>query len=272
MDIPQHQSEKAARFLRLLGFWRQDRGNRALILDLARAGIEARQTMQVAEALSDYLSHEPADREAQFMLGTIWLMEKQYERAESQFDALLHTCEGAQPHQAIIYNLAYASSGRGKYSEACATLGRLTDSQWSENNEAHLLYARSAHHLERFDEGKKHYLAYLGRSPENSDAWGELALLYFDNDDTELSRAAAQRALTLNGDTVSALIAEGSIALEQQDGPAAWSQFSRAVQLQPINGRAWSGLGFAYFLLFDFGKANESFARAVQHMPQHIGT
>lgn len=80
------------------------------------------------------------------------------------------------------------------------------------------------------------------------------------------------RALALDPNNIGALVASGSLALEDQDEPTATTHFDRAIERNPTSGRAWSGKGLSTMLRLELDTAIEDLKKAVHYMPEHIGT
>lgn len=257
------------RFQRLSQYLEQDPDNLSLREQAAETGLRIGYLPQTRKLLEEGLLLHPDHEALLFRLGTVCLALRDYECAIMQLTALRDI---GNRHPAVIYNLGYAYTHSGQTGRARATLSELSEAERLDLPEASRLLAHLCHVDEQWTAGIQVLEQLLQRHPDDVEAWGQLSLLLFDADDTEKARLAGERALALKQDQPHALVALGGIALESRDGDAAMDYFGRAVNVDPGNGRAWSGLGFAQLLTLDTEGAMLSFLKAVDYMPDHIGT
>jgi Tfp pilus assembly protein PilF len=78
--------------------------------------------------------------------------------------------------------------------------------------------------------------------------------------------------LALDSNNVEALVTVGNAFLDEQDVQQASDYFTKAVNVSPESGRAWSGLGLTDMLKSDLPKAIDDLKKAVTYMPSHLGT
>jgi Tfp pilus assembly protein PilF len=135
-----------------------------------------------------------------------------------------------------------------------------------------MLVVRAHHHLGELDEAIRAAEAYADTHPEDAEVSGQLAMLYFDNDDLTKARAWADKAIALPRKTPEAYSTAGFLALGDEDEKRAQELLGRALELNPKSGRAWAGKGMAEMFGGDLDAAEAALVRAVEHMPQHIGT
>lgn len=135
-----------------------------------------------------------------------------------------------------------------------------------------LLKARALHHLERPDEAETLLQLAIGKSPDNADALGLLALLQQEDDRLDAAMQNANLALTQNPQQLEALLALAGVYFDQDDMPNARAAYEDTVRYHATSGRAWSGLGQIAFAEFNFETAEKYLLEAVRHMTDHIGT
>jgi len=96
-------------------------------------------------------------------------------------------------------------------------------------------------------------------------------------DASDLAAARRWADLSLNNQasakpSMEALVTRASLALAERDVPTAKKLADVALQMNQNEGRAWSVRAFADMLAGDFVAATEHFARALDAMPEHVGT
>jgi tetratricopeptide (TPR) repeat protein len=112
---------------------------------------------------------------------------------------------------------------------------------------------------------------WVALSPE-SKSLGYLALLYMDNNDAESAREAALRALADDPENADANVVHGMALTEKQEVGQARRHFETALHQEPLNGRAWLGLGLSYLYEADYDKAIEALRKAARIYPGNPGT
>ncbi len=263
--------DAGARLERLRGFLRADPANQPLALDAAAAAREAGDLQAEADILAAAASHHPDSAEIGHALGINALQRRDFRRAALCFDALL---VAGHDHPVVRYNLAFAQLYAGAPQAAVDALADFSESDWAQLPQAHKLFAQAAHHVDGDDLSRSisHLQQYLAVQAEDAEARGLLALVCYDDGRSDEAEQQVLATLQRQPDEPSALLAQGSLALERQDHRQAAESFDAILKRQPQNGRAWSGLAFAHMLNLDFPAAQAAFIKAVEYMPDHIGT
>lgn len=271
MPTPDAKTEGSSRYQRLRGYLASDPSNLTLALDTAAAAREAGDLQSEQEVLRDIAEKHPDNSALTFALGTNALNRRDFRYAEVCFDSML---AGGTEHPAIRYNLAFARFYGGDYEAVLRVLDPMSEADWAQVPQAHKLYAQAAHHVDEDDLSRSisHLERYLATHQDEPEARGLLALAYFDDDRNEDAERQLLAALQRQPGEPNALLVQGGLALERQDQRLAQESFQTIIDVQPHNGRAWSGLAFAHLLNLDFPTATEAFGHAVEHMPDHIGT
>uniref|UniRef100_UPI00037FB6E4 tetratricopeptide repeat protein n=1 Tax=Cupriavidus sp. UYPR2.512 TaxID=1080187 RepID=UPI00037FB6E4 len=137
-----------------------------------------------------------------------------------------------------------------------------------------LIYARilTPTHLAQFDDGLRGFEQRLATHLVSADALGVASLMALDGGRLAEARVWSERALEANPDQIEALVSRGSLALGDQQTRIARASFERALTVNALDGRSWSGLAFANMLEQRLDLALEAFQRAVANMTGHIGT
>lgn len=101
---------------------------------------------------------------------------------------------------------------------------------------------------------------------------GILSLLLIDTNNIERAVAFAESALHSNPDNLEARATLGTHALEMFEVEAAKRHFEHAIRVQPQDGRSWMGCGLAAMLDKNVDLGVACLERALNYMPDHLGT
>lgn len=152
----------------------------------------------------------------------------------------------------------------------------------AESLDAHQLVRRGLERLERYDkkghvnEAVAHFQRALTLEPESAPALAGLAdayrLDYFrgsqDPQRLQQARAAAERAVQLDGFLARARVSLGMVYVEQGRLDEAVAEFERALELEPSNGDARYGLGRVAESRSDFNAAESHYRAAMAQEPE----
>ena len=282
------------RLQRLEGYVRQDPYNQSLLIDAFETALRCGEWGRAEVHLrhGQALQSEPlawALREGDFRLA-----QHQYAQARDVLEKLSNR-PGAPAGFAdvVLHNLAYINLRSGNYL-ACvqqlaprmesAAPANIVEGQIGEQpiepaglaeSALQQLWLRALHHV-----GELERACSWAREAEqmqrlDPQAAGVASLIALDAAQMELAQRWAAWALSqsaLSGPSMEALVTQGSLALGLRDAPRARQLADAALQLNAGDGRAWSVRAFADLLAGDLAQASAHFARALQTMPQHIGT
>ena len=81
-----------------------------------------------------------------------------------------------------------------------------------------------------------------------------------------------KRALSLSAQDEAVLGAAGALAMVTGDGPPAIAIFEELVRRDPVNGVAWSGLGFAYMVFGRYADAIAALRKSLELEPDAVFT
>jgi len=260
--------ELRSRLRRYQGFLQQDPSNIKLISDVADLHLQLGEFEQARGLLEKALTQWPSQPSLLSGLASVAMADGEPDVAIRLLNNIL---EMEQDNPVIYYNLAYAYLYSDQPDNAKQALVKIKDSK-SVFPQIPLLLARAQHHLGEMDEAIEHAQEYLNDHPDDPDAFGVLALLYFDLENKAQAQLMAEKALSLDENNLNALVTLGSLALTTDTADVAAGYFERAIARQPKNGRGWSGMGLADMLRLNLPKAIEDLKQAVKYMPSHIGT
>lgn len=172
----------------------------------------------------------------------------------------------------IQYNLAYAYMFEKDYEQARQQLERIIAANDTTVPTTPVLLGRCYHHLGELEKAIELGRKYIEQHPQDQEALGVFALAAFDEGNNEDAKRWAQQAVEINDANLEARVALGSLKLAEQEYEAAGKDFQAALKGNPQSGRAWSGQGLVDMLSLDMDTAIASLQKAVQYMPNHIGT
>jgi tetratricopeptide (TPR) repeat protein len=214
------------------------------------------------------LEKHPDDPSLQSRQATLAMAGGRAEEAVTILQALV--ARGISP-PAVLYNYGYALLLCRRFEEAKDLLQtHVNDPDALPQTKA--LFLRALHHLGDLDAAIAQLQSSTSNREQTPDAHGVAALIYLDAGDLEAARREADAALQRDAKNLEALVTRGTLALEEHEEAPANDFFSNAVAAHPKSGRAWSGMGLAHMLGMNVPQAIEDLKKAVQYMPNHIGT
>lgn len=249
-------------------FLTQDPGNIKLIGDVLDLYIQLGEFQKAKILLAKSLQDTPSDAGLIFRQATLSMATGEIDNAIKQYGKLI---EQGRNDASIYYNLAYAYGLQRRFDEALAQLDTIENAA-DVLPESLLLRARIFHHLGNIEEALECATQYVEKQPQSADGFGELALLYLDMENYTSASEQASKALAIDAEQPEALSTEGFIALTNQDDVSARSLFDRALARHPKSGRCWTGLGLTEMFNGNLTEAIEALTKAVEYMPDHIGT
>jgi tetratricopeptide (TPR) repeat protein len=253
---------------RFMGFLAQDPTNVALLNDALGLAIDSQDLASGQSLIAHAKTYQIDDGQFHAQAAHLSLMAGDFAAAAKHGSYALD--QGIQ-HPAVIFNTAFGYFYSGQYLLAAELLAPLCLS--ADCPVATLmLYARALHHLQETEKAQMLVEQALRQEPEHIEARGLLALLHYDNDDNEAALQIANETLAVNPDQLDALIACGAVHTEQENFESAREIYTHTVTVHPVCGRAWSGLGQLSFQEMDFDNAEHHLLKAVEYMPNHIGT
>lgn len=258
---------KQDRLIRLLGFLSHDPTNSMLLADALNLAIEIGDQAHGRQLLAHLAQHSIEDAQVCALALHLALQNQDFTSAVAYGEKAV---QAGIEHPAVIYNTAFAHFYSGDYKTTADLFARHASQQ--DNPTALLLHARALHHQELTEEAEPLAARSLQQEPGNHEARGLLALLRYENDDLDSALSLARDTLVEDPNQLDALIACASAYFEQRDIGASRNAWQRTVHAHPQCGRAWSGLGQLEFNELQFDQAEQHLRKAVEYMPDHIGT
>jgi len=243
---------------RHLSFLAQDENNLALLVEisdlyLASGDLEAAQKfLHKANAIDRKacLAHQ----------GLLYLHQGHFIKAKESFlEALEHT-----DTPALHFNLGFACFMNMDLEEAFDVLSAIIDEEYF--SEARLLMARILHKQDDIEKALNLLENILADNPDNAEALGLLALLYFDLNNEELAYQTCTRALQLNPQNYDALIVKVLTGLVTQETSV--EEIENLLQINPHNPHLWFALGTTHMHQGNFDLSESTLKKAVDIYPQ----
>lgn len=250
--------------------------NIPLLLDAVATAVAAGNLEEAGLFVDEALRYAPASSEAHAHAGYIRMLSKDFNGAIDHYKIVL---EAGLAEPVICYNLAFSYYRIGFYDDA---LSQAQAIEWDGSStkdlqrQVNLLIARCLYRMERFDEAinelQAKELQAVPESEQNAEVLGLMALLYCDNNQVENALAYSARSLDVEPEGFEALVARATCLVIQKEYDQAYADYERILESHPTVGRAWSGLGQIRFHRFQFNEAAASLRKAVEFMPDHLGT
>jgi len=256
-----------ARLERLLSYIERDATNLKLRKDAVREAIDTGQWGTARELIDAGLQAEPAEADLLALSGFAYLQAQHYGDAEQALLAALARGVNAPD---LRYNIAFADFMQRRYAEA---LEWLTPPDVAQALPLALtLRARCLHHLGRPLEAIADCKARLIATPDDADTLGLVALLLYEQRQSDDAMENLKAALRQNPRQLEAMLALASIQADAQDPEAASASFQSLLQAHPQCGRGWLGLALLKLGRMRPDEARHDIEFAAEHLPEHIGT
>ncbi|MEX2964298.1 tetratricopeptide repeat protein [Microbulbifer sp. TYP-18] len=250
---------------KLESFLEQDPNNSRLVSDLIDTQLRAGQLDQAESHLVLGKKRWPENSIFSFQSGMLSLYRGQFQDAIVYFTSLLST---DVPQDMVRYNMAWAQMAMHQPEQALETLSVLTEIP----ARGLLLKARALHYLGRMEEAEKLLVALEMDTELSMECKSMRALIALDNEKSEAALSLAKELLNKNPDNVEGNLVAGTLSLTDGNLSEADKCFSVVLAQKPGSGRGWLGKGLLVMLKGDFVHSAEYLERAVELMPNHLGT
>lgn len=258
-------SERLHRFIGMLGV---DPDNKRLRDECVSLALQEQQYDWVLATTANLLSRDSSDRDAQFGRASAYVGKRQFDMALPLLNALDETGEATA---AVSQNLGLCHYALGDYDQAKAHLEKAYELGERSSGLLRLLIS-TLHHLGLMDKALEIANTDSEAGREDGALAGVLALLYLDANESGQAARWAARALSLNPNSVDALIVQGTLRTGAFDLASARAQFDKALTLAPTTARAWVGLSLVSLAENNFSTAHKQIEQGLRYMPKHIGS
>jgi Tfp pilus assembly protein PilF len=199
--------------------------------------------------------------------GLVHLQAQRYVDAEQVLSAAL--ARGVEAAE-VRYNLAFALFMQQRHADSLEILAAPALSQTIPP--ALLLRARCLHHLDRREEAVADCRGHLAVVPDSAETQGLLALLTYEQGQSDNARVHAEAALRQHPQQLEAMLVRASMYCDAREYDAARSAFGTLLEAHPECARARLGRGLVELAQMQLDAALQDVERAAAHLPEHIGT
>lgn len=275
METPQisnvlQSTEDNNKLLRYVSFLKLDVQNLPLTLQTIELAIELKNWDVCKNLILDALAIFPESSALNSYAGYVFMMLADCQQAVIYFNAAIDLGE---INPIVYFNLAQTYLFVGDIESSLNTLNACPELEQVLPQEFLLLSARLNHHLDNSKKSIEQLVALHTSYKITPESAGLLSLILFEEGkDYELAQKLADEALAKNPFAIEALLARTSLNLDSGNYDQAFIDINRAVHQYPTNGRAWSSLALVEFNNLHFESASHAAQKAVEFMPEHIGT
>ncbi len=254
-----------AELAKIEGYLAMDPSNSDLLAHAIDLCLDSSQIERAAQHAAKAIALYPDQPFMRYRQGYVLLLQRQFAAAE----AMLITIKDVNINVAL--SLAIAQQAQLKFAEVVVSLSPFQD-QADFPPEGLACMMRALHHLGRLEDAVKLFQQHASRMQAEGEVLAVASLLYFDLGDAAQGQQLSQAALDLGVRNAESLITNASIALAHAETEQAITLYREVLAKNPQDGRSWSGLGMASMLRNDMAQAASELEKAVQYMPQHIGS
>lgn len=247
----------------LYSYWLKEPHNLPLLSDL----LAELQSACNFELMSDVLRKLTPE-----ILGLPWvklyraqlcMVDCHYFQAVSILESIPQECKEYEQSRLLLAQICFLKQD---YKNAIAHLQPISQS----NSELALLYMRCLYFNNQLTDAIR-FFNLLGRNI-STECMGMAALITADAGDSLNGLALAQNTLEIAPQQPDALVAAAYCLIDLQEFDRAKPFVTAGISFCPKIGRFWSMQGQLYMIESDYLMADQSFGKAVNLMPEHVGT
>lgn len=250
--------ESSSQLDRYLSFLQDDKHNYSLLLDISRCYLEQEELEQAQSYLNQAKKiNQPACLALQ---GFIHLKQAQLLEAKASFqEALTH-----EDTPEVRYYLGFTLFLEQNLQAAFDILSTIKESDYSEF--ACILKARILHQQGELAKTVSLLEEHLQQYPNNAEAMGLLALIYFDTNKEQLALELSEKALTLNPNLYEATIVE--LMLRVAERQATSEEIKHLLELYPKDSRLLFALGSVFMMEGALEEAITCYQQTLEFQPE----
>lgn len=260
-------TETPAKLARIEAYLAQDAGNAELLATAIDLNLALGRIVTARKHADAALALYPNDHFFQHRSGSVYIAEGKLSEAEE----VLTLLDKELTDPGIAYNLAYVYYLQRRNAEAHKKLLPYVDRPEA-TPELVMLFLRTLHHMGEVKQALEVVERQMEKYGTRADFLGLASLLYLDDGQMTQAENLSAAALRTGAAPIEALIASGTVSLGLGKIDVAKGCFKQALDINPSEGRGWSGLGLASLLSRDLATATVELQRAVETLPTHIGT
>lgn len=242
---------------RHLSFLAQDENNLTLLVEISDLYLE----LNNMESAQTYIEKATAiNREA--CLGHQGLIYLNQGKCSQAIECFLEAINYVDT-PALRYNLGFSYFITFDFEKAWEILSPILEGE--HYPEAELLMARILHRQDSMEESISLVEHILEHNPNDAEALGFLALLYFDLNEEELAKQTSIQALVFNPENYDAKLVNMLARLMTQETTI--EEIKELLQINPQDSRLWFALGSTYMTQGDLKAAENTFQKAIEIYP-----
>lgn len=249
----------------LVAYWLSDKNNRPLFVEMLSGVIAQRQfdfALKLVNQAPDSLTPD-----LPFIKIDLFLAMGSLQEAKNELAALDGSKFLQQQHN-YHYFFSKIAYHEGRLEDV---VRHLSDNIDILAPEGVLLKARAEYQLGLLDAAEE-TLSGLIQNDSFPEALGLQAMVQLDLGNSSKADELASLTLQKHSMQPDALLAKASVALNQQDAASAEFLIKQFLTQLPTSGRGWMVKGQTSLLLQQFNQSLSELNKAVQFMPEHIGT
>ena len=252
-----NQQQVQEKINRHLSFLAQDENNLKLLIEISDLYSEAEE-LEKAQMYLDKANLIDQDACLGHQ-GLLYLNQGKLQEAQNCFIKALSY--GDTP--ALRYNLGFTYYITFDFEKAWEVLAPTL--QGEHYPEAKLLMARILHRQDSINEAIELINQVLEQNPEDAEALGLLALLYFDLNEDKLAEKNSQLALKIDADNYDARLVSVLLRLITQETTV--EEIEDLIQVNSQDSRLWFALGNTYMIQGEMDKAEQNLQKAIEIYP-----
>lgn len=218
-----------------------------------------------ADSFKRVIAAKPAEAEAYYNLGTLYLRTKNFDQARSY----LETAVKLKPDHAQAWNnLGMIAAEQANIPQAVEDFQKSVALR-PDYSTALLNLGNIYRRQKLFADAEKVLVRAFEGDPANPEASYSLGMLYAQQNQIEQARAKFQAALTLRPDYPDALNNFGVLLVREQRYPDAEQKFEQCIRSNPDFDQAYMNLARLYLLEGDRGRARDVLEALLRRHPGH---
>lgn len=250
--------DSSSQLERYLSFLQQDPKNHTLLLDISRSYLEQDELEQAQSYLDQAKKINPPACLA--LQGFIYVKHAQLAQARASFQEALRYEDTAE----IRYYLGFILFLEQDLHAALEMLSTVDTSDYSEF--ACILKARILHQQGELVQAITLLEEHLQEYPNNAEAMGLLALIYFDTNEEQLAAQLSEKALALNPDLYEPQIVE--LMLRVAERQATSEEIQQLLKLYPQDSRLLFALGSVFMMEGSLEEAITYYQQTLELQPE----
>lgn len=249
------------------GYLSSDPDNLQLRVDTIELALSVGQLARAQELAEQGLLLMPENFFLRARLGYVLLVRHEWVAASALFADLL----ARQPDKIVAHNLAFSLMQQGLYQQVLDCL-----LPWVQGEQIFppsvATFIRALHHLNQVDVAIPFIEQHAKLCENEADFLATASLIFLDANNLQEAQRYAEMATARGATSSEPLLVFGAMALAEMDSQRAMASYETILRQNPVEGRAWMGLGLTQTLDRNFDAAVSSLETALKYIPKQLGT